>query len=421
MRQRKSMHDLQELVRLHRMRTGARKTARLLRMSPNTERAYREAFAEVGLLDGPVDDLPSLEALKGALPSALPAQQTSSLEDFAGEVTKLLGKGCGPRAIHDHFRLEVEGYQGSYWAMKRLCKRLSKAMPPKASDVAIAVDTDPGEVAQVDFGYVGKLFDPEQKVLRKAWVFVMVLGHSRHQFAKVVFDQKATTWCQLHVEAFGFFGGVPRTIVPDNLKAAVVRAAFGLGKDPALNRTYVELARHYGFKVDPTPPMDPEKKGKVEAGVKYVKRNFFRPRDGGEAIDLVNRELRRWVLEIAGTRTHGTTGEQPLEAFERDERSILLPLPPLGWVPVLWKQAKVHRDACVLFEKRLYSVPWRFIGESAWVRATPASVELYVADARVTTHERRVRGPGASTPRTYPSTVRSCVTAARPTGSGRSP
>lgn len=402
MRQRKSMHDLQELVRLHRMKTGARKTAKRLRMSPNTERSYRAAFAAAGLLDGPVDQLPELEALKAVLPNTLPPQQSSSLEGFVEEVTKQLGKGSGPRAIHDHFRLEVEDYQGSYWAMKRLCRRLSKALPVKPQDVAIAVDTDPGDVAQVDFGYVGRLFDPEQQVLRKAWVFVMVLGHSRHQFAKVVFDQKTPTWCQLHVEAFVFFGGVPRTVVPDNLKAAVVRAAFGLSKEPALNRTYVELARHYGFQVDPTPPVAPEKKGKVEAGVKYAKRNFFRPREAGEAIDLVNRELRRWVLEIAGTRMHGTTGKQPLEAFEHEEKAILLPLPPMGWVPILWKQAKVHRDACVLFEKRLYSVPWRLIGEQAWVRATPSSVELYVDDARVATHERRVQGPRSVNPAHLP-------------------
>jgi transposase len=392
MRKRKAMHVLQELVRLHRMRTGARKIARLLKMSPNTERSYREALDAAGLLDGPVEDLPEVEVLKAALPTQVPAQQESSIEDLVGEVRELLKKGSGPRAIHDHFKLSKKDYNGSYWAMKRLCKRLSKAQGVRPQDVAIPLETVAGEEAQVDFGYVGRQFDPEQQVLRKAWVFVMILAHSRHQFAKVVFDQSAVTWCRLHVEAFTFFGGVPATIVPDNLKAAVVRAAFGMTDDCALNRTYVELARHYGFKVDPTPARDPEKKGKVEAGVKYAKRNFFQPRPTGEDIAVVNRELTRWVNEIAGTRMHGTTGRQPLEVFEQEEKAVLKPLPALGWVPVIWKNAKVHRDCCVLFERRLYSVPWRYVGEEAWVKATPGSVTIYVDDQRVATHERQGTG-----------------------------
>ncbi len=99
--------------------------------------------------------------------------------------------------------------------------------------------------------------------MRQAYVFVMVLGHSRHMVARLVFDQKVATWLQLHVEAFEELGGVPEVVVPDNLKTAVVRAAFGVGGATALNRSYRELARHYGFKVDPAPIYQPKKKGKV--------------------------------------------------------------------------------------------------------------------------------------------------------------
>jgi transposase len=393
MRTRTEMHLLQELVRLHRMGTGARKTARMLRVSPNTERACREAFTKAGLLEGDVDALPELEVLKAALPTRTPPQQVSSLEDLAEEVGKLLEKGCGPRAVYDHFRLSKPEFKGSYWALKRLCQRLERNKPVNPADVAVPVETEPGEVAQVDFGYVGRLFDPERQMYRKAWVFVMVLGYSRHQFAKVVFDQTTATWLRLHVEAFTFFGGVPEVIVPDNLKAAVVRAAFGLAGEPSLNRSYMELARHYGFKVDPTPPADPEKKGKVEAGVRYVGRSFFKPREPGEPVDVVNAELLRWVLEIAGLRLHGTTGKKPLEVFESEERATLKPLPALGWVPVTWKKAKVHQDQCVYFDKRLYTVEWHLVGQEAWVRATPDSVVIYVDDVRVGTHDRKGKGP----------------------------
>ena len=386
------MHQLQELVRLHRLGTGAREVARLLGVSPNTEREYRLACGKAGLLAGPVDDLPALEDLKATLPRVVPRQQTSTVEDWTNEVKRLVAKGCEARAIHDHLHRERPDFTGSYYAVKRLVKRLRVAEGVKAADVVIPVVTDPGDVAQVDFGYVGYLHDPDANVLRKAWVFVMVLGHSRHQFARVVFDQRSETWLRLHVQAFSFFGGVPATIVPDNLKAAVVRCAFGLGEDPGLHRSYVELARFYRFKVDPAPPVDPVKKGKVESGVKYVSGNFFDPRDAGEAITVVNAALTTWVLETAGRRIHGTTGLRPIEVFEAEEREVLLPLPPLGWVATTWRKAKVHRDTHVAFDKRFYSVPWTHIGKEAWIRATPDAVDIYVEDSRVANHARHGKG-----------------------------
>src|SRR6185436_19060726 len=254
-------------------------------------------------------------------------------------------------------------------SVKRLCRALRKAQGVRAEDVAIPVETQPGEVAQVDFGYVGKLFDPETMTLRKAWCFVMVLGYSRHMFVRVVFDQKTETWLYLHVEAFAELGGVVETVVPDNLKAAVIRAAFAVDGTTELNRSYRELARHYVFKIDPTPPFDAAKKGKVEAGVKYVKGNFFPGREKTDAGE-VRRELARWVVEIAGTRTHGTTFKRPLEVFEEIEKPALRPLPRVPFEPVVWRKATVHRDTHIAFGRRLYSVPWRLVGTEVWVQAT---------------------------------------------------
>jgi hypothetical protein len=177
-------------------------------------------------------------------------------------------------------------------------------------------------------------------------------------------------------------------VVPDNLKAAVIRAAFGVSGLPELNLSYRELARHHGFRVDPTPPRSPEKKGKVESSVKYVKHNFLRGRECQELGEL-NRELLRWVVDIAGARIHGTTGRRPLEVFTGEEKAHLLPLPVKRYDSVVWKKATVHADCHVHFERRLYSVPWRLINQEVWVRATTNSVAIYSADdARVATHRR---------------------------------
>jgi transposase len=324
-------------------------------------------------------------------PPSPPPQQASSLEPWAGRIEAMLALGAGPRAIYDRLRLEDPDFERSYSSMKRYCRRLRREEGIRPEDVAIPVVTGPGEVLQVDFGYVGKLFDPAEGRPRKTWAFVAVLGHSRHLWADLVFDQKLATWLDLHVRLVDAIGGVPATVVPDNLKAAVVRAAFGTDGPTGLNRSYRELARHYGFTVDPTPPRSPEKKGKVEAGVKYVKRNFFKPR-GPMDINEARRELSRWLVEVAGKRVHGTTGRRPLEVFEEEERPALSALPSCRFEPVVWKEATVHRDSHIQYEKRLYSVPWRLIGSKVLVRATAHSVTVYAEDERVATHSRR--GPG---------------------------
>ena len=219
----------------------------------------------------------------------------------------------------------------------------------------------------------------------------MVLAHSRHLYAEVVFDQKAETWIALHQRGFKAFGGVPETVVPDNLKAAVIRAAFGVDRECALNRSYRELARHYGFKVAPTPPYAPKKKGIVESAVKYVKTNALAGR-AGQDISEVNKMLIRWVSEIAGQRMHGTTGRKPLELFVEKEMSALRPLPSTPYEPRIWKQAKVHQDTHISFQGRLYSVPWRWVGKSVWVMASPTTVAIFFEDTRIATHSRS--GPG---------------------------
>ena len=130
----------------------------------------------------------------------------------------------------------------------------------QAHEVAIPLQTEPGQEAQVDFGSVGHLYDPAEGRLRKVYVFVMVLSYSRHLFARICFGRKVETWLRLHVEAFEHFQGAAAIVVPDNLKSAVIQAAFTPSEPTTLNRSYRELARHYKFRIAPTPPRSPEKK-----------------------------------------------------------------------------------------------------------------------------------------------------------------
>lgn len=387
------MHRLQEMVRLHRQDESERAIARQLKLGRNTQRRYREALKEAGLLDGAADELPELDVLRRAVEGALrepgrPPQEVSTVEEFKDEIAGMLARDAGPTAIYDRLRLEREDFDGSLSAVKRMCVRLKQERGPQPQDVVLHVQTRPGDVAQVDFGYVGKLFDPDTGRVRKAYAFVMVLGHSRLMYVDLVFDQKLETWLDQHQRAFRYFDAVPQTIVPDNLKAAVLRCYFGFDEKPELNRSYRELARHYGFRVDPTPPYSPQHKGKVEAAVKYVKQNFFKPR-ALETMEEARRQLAEWLEAIANARVHGTTGKVPRGHYDEVERDAMLELPPRPYSQITWKRSRVHPDSHVEFERRLYSVPFKLIGQELWVRAEANSVVVYADDEKVAHHARK--------------------------------
>lgn len=388
------MDRLRELVRLHRMGVPKRSIAASLRMSPSTEQRYRARLADAGLLEGDVEGLPELDVLIAACRVRAPAppQERSSIASWRPRVAELVLRGIGPTAIHELLIEEDVSFRGSVSAVKRLVIQIAAEKGTRAEDVAIPVDTPAGEIAQVDFGYAGRVIDPASGQPRRAWLFVMILGFSRHMFCKVVFDQSAATWGQLHAEAFAWFGGVPKVVVPDNLKAAVIRAAFGVDDVVDENRSYRELARHFGFVIDPTPPRSPEKKGKVERTVQYVTNSFLDPREFTDVVDL-NRRLEAWVMGRAGERRHGTTGKAPLEHFEAIEKATLRALPAKPWEPVLWRCVAIGRDSCVRFDEDRWSVPFKHAGKDALLRATAHSVEIYVADHRVATHDRRSPGP----------------------------
>lgn len=400
------MHRLQELVRLHRMGLTCHQVAAELGMSPNTERPYRAAFKQAGLLDGDPNDLPDIEVLKAAVEQAMPDKgvppqcQTKLSESVLARIEQLAKEGAKPRAIYDRLRSDDPQFRHSPSAVKRAYKRIYRDEGVLAKDVAIPLRTPAGQEAQIDFGYIRKRYDA-QGVLRKTYVFVMTLSYSRHMFAALCFDQSISTWLRMHDEAFEFFGGVPEVVVPDNLKSAVIKAAFSPSDETTLNRSYRDHARHYGFRIAPTPPYAPEKKGKVERGVRYLKENFVAARPDITQADDLNALLRTWLIDIAGQRIHGTTQERPLERFER-EHGALRPLPEEQPEHVLWSKADVHQNSHIVVGKPFYSVPWRLIGKAIWARTVKRSVELYWDDTRVATHPLTSPGEWSTLPHHLP-------------------
>ena len=258
---------------------------------------------------------------------------------------------------------------------------------PQATTV---LEFDPGEAAQVDFGSGPKIIDVFTGEKFSTWFFVMTLAWSRHQYAELVANQKAETWLGCHRRAFEFFGGVPRKIIIDNPKCAITKACF---RDPQVQRSYSECAEGYGFLISPCPPGDPQKKGRVESGVKYLKGNFM-PLRKFRTITDANQQLKRWILEVAGNRIHGTTKQKPLSAFVETERCLLKPLPDTAPELAVWSKVKLHGNCHVQFEKTYYSAPFRLVRRELWLRATETTVKLFYNLNLVALHPR-LRKPGA--------------------------
>lgn len=376
------MNLYKEIIYRLRANESERSVARDLGISRPTIHKYKLKAELEGYLDKS-RELPGNEELAASLgPAPRPPQIPSTLEDYREIVQKYLELGLQMTVIYQRLR-ENYGYEGSYSAVRRFVHRLK----PEEQEAYVRVHSEPGEEMQVDFGSIGQIFDPRSGKIRNGYVFVATLGYSRHQYAEIVFDQKTSTWIGLHQRAFAFFGGVPRRVVLDNLKAGIVKA---LVIDPVIGETYRKLAQHYHFLISPNRPRTPRHKGKVENGVNYVKRNFFAGQEFVD-IDSANRRLKTWVMETAGVRQHGTTYQAPLKLFREIEQEALQRLPVETFDLHDIRIAKVHSDCHIVLDGCYYSIPYKLVGKEVEVHMHEHVVEIYAQHELVRTHLRATK------------------------------
>lgn len=268
-----------------------------------------------------------------------------------------------------------------YSSVKRYIKREFDIPIPK---VTVRIEVPPGQEAQVDFGYAGLMYDPETKRDRKTWAFIMSLSYSRHRFVRFVFRMDSSTWIDCHVRAFEFFGGVPSTVILDNLKAGVIKPDI---YDPTLHFAYADLERHYGFVADPAKVRSPKLKGKVERVVPVVRGHLLAGRFFKD-IHEANQRALSWCKNEIGQEIHGTTKKKPYPVFLEEEKSSLKPLPDEPFEIPLWKECNVHPDHHVVFDSSYYSLPTRYIGKKVWARGTQKLVQIFCEHELIKTHPR---------------------------------
>jgi len=288
--------------------------------------------------------------------SGLPPRRNpsaSACEPYREIIAVALARGRNAMAIWQDLVAQY-GFAGAYTSVKRFVRRLRGTRVPEAHPVIV---TAPGEEAQVDYGTGPMVRDPQTGKYRRTRLFVLTLGYSRKAVRLLVFHSSSRTWAELHEKAFRRLGGAVRVVVLDNLREGVLVPDV---YDPQLNPLYRDLLAHYGVVAMPCRIRDPNRKGKVEAGIGHTQRT---PLKGlrFESLEEAQTYLDRWEVRWADTRIHGTTKRQVAAMFA-EEKPALLPLPLEPFRFYQYGQRTVHLDGCVEVEAAYYGAPPGWIG-----------------------------------------------------------
>ncbi len=295
--------------------------------------------------------------------------------------------------------VELLARKGVVVPERTLNRYLAVMFPKPARSTVRVVDGEPGAELQVDFGELGMMVDEESGRRRRVWALVFCAAYSRHSFVWLSFRQDLATVIAGFEAAWGFFGGVFRVVIPDNMATIVTKAD---AMAPTLNQAFVEYAQARGFVIDPARVRAPQDKPRVERTVAFVQSSFWAGEDFGCLAEAqVAAEL--WCRTRAGLREHGTTRLRPLEVFETEEAAVLLPAPTELYDLPVYSRAKVHRDHHIQVGKALYSIPGDLIGRHVDVRADSRLVKVFCGGQLIKCHGRTKAGGRVTDPADLPS------------------
>ena len=307
----------------------------------------------------------------------------SKCKAFDKQIFEKLEQGLSTVRIHEDLTSE-SGFGGSYSCLNRYIRKLEQSLPEPIK----RMECQAGEEAQIDFGEAYVLKNGKKK--QKAHILRMTLSYSRKSYSEAVLNQSQENFIRAIENGLRSFGGVPRFLCIDNLKAGVKKADWF---DPEVSPKFKSFCDHYNTVAMPTRPYTPEHKGKVEAGVKYVKENGLKGRVFDCLADL-NKHLKDWEVNTADKRIHGTTRKQVGEHFEQMERGELGSLVPTLFPMYEEGIRKVQRDGFVQVGQAYYDAPAEYIGHEVWVRWNSNEVSIHRMGSfeKVRTHLPLKRG-----------------------------
>jgi transposase len=317
--------------------------------------------------------------------------RTSECEPWRDVIQSECDSGYSAQRIYQDLASE-HNFTGTYYSVRRFVRRLAPAreLPFRR------LECGPGDEAQIDFGTGAPVVGADGK-RRKTHVFRTVLSHSRKAYSEVVYRQTTDDFLRCIENSFRHFGGAPRRLILDNLRAAVKKADWF---EPELNPKVRSFGEHYGVVFLPTRPYTPRHKGKVENGIGYVQDNALKGRIFS-SLEEQNRFLLEWERTVADTRIHGTTRRHVGKHFVDVERGVLLPLPLEPFPAYREARRKVHSDGHIEVDHAYYAVPPEYLAREVWVRWDGRLVRIFNERMQpIATHTKQEPGR-FSTPHQY--------------------
>ncbi len=396
-----TMIDIKEVLRRWSARQSLHHIARDTGVDRKTVRRYIHAARSCSLpqdrelTEGEVHEVAQRVQ---ARPLPDPSAEWQAVEAHKDRIEAWLTKKRPLRLTKVHTLLARDGLEVSYDTLRRFAMQ-KLGWGQKAPTVRVD-DPPAGQEAQVDFGKMGPMLDPDTGRVRSLWALIITLSFSRYQFVWPSFLQTTETVCEGLDHAWAFFAAMIRTIVPDNMKA-IVKTPDALS--PILVTAFLDYVQARGIFVDPARIRSPQDKPRVENQVPYVRESWF---DGETFTGLgdARQSAETWCRDVAGERVHGTTRAVPRELFESTERPAMLPAPAEPFdVPVWVEKAKVHPDHHIQVARALYSVPSIHRNKMVRARADKTSVKIYAGTDLIKMHPRQRPGGRSTDPGDYPS------------------
>jgi transposase len=317
--------------------------------------------------------------IQEGMPPAMVVQRASLADDYMPFLHTTLTKYPDLRASRLFEMVRGRGYKGGPDHFRRIVARIRPRPPAEAF---LRLRTLPGEQAQVDWGSFGTV--QIGAALRKLYAFVMVLSWSRQVFLRYYLSMCMAHFLRAHVEAFDFFGGVPRILLYDNLKTAVLeRQGDAIRFHPSL----LQCAGHYRFEPRPVAPARGNEKGRVERGIRYVRDSFFPAREWSDVDDL-NTQAHDWATGLSADRPWVQDRSRRVRDVFAEERPMLLPLPGNPFPCDERVEVAVGKTPYVRFDRNDYSVPHVHVRKTLIVLATPHQVRILDGNEVVALHPR---------------------------------
>jgi transposase len=394
--------EVREVLRLWLRGEGLRGIERLGGVDRKTARRYVEVAVGLGLArdggEGQLGDGFLAMVVEGVRPHRVDGHGEAwrILVANHGQVKAWLDDGL--TAVKVHELLVRRGLVVPRRTVQRYAAEVCGHTRGRAVTVRVA-DGAPGDELQVDFGRMGLVFDSVAGRSRVCHALIFTACYSRHCFVWLTFEQTTAATIEGCEAAWAFFGGVFRTLVPDNMSAIVDKAN---PLEARLNQAFVEYAQARGFAIDPARVRSPQDKPRVERTVHYVRGSFFA---GETFIDLADARRRagQWSAMVAGLRVHGTIQCRPAELFATEEAPRLLAAPVDVYDLPIYAKAKVHRDHHIEVAKALYSIPGNLIGQVVDVRADRQLVRVFLRGVLVKIHPRQAPGGRSTDPDDLPA------------------